>query len=266
MSDANRMLIEHAAQLLRDAYASGVPVPPVRTLLKDVLGEDAGYAVQRLNTKHWIAEGRRPIGCKIGLTAKAVQRQLGVDEPDYGVLFADMCLGTGEEVGVGAVLQPKVEAEIALVLDRDLDMEMPTIAEVMRATAFAVPAIEIVGSRIANWDIKLIDTVADNASAGMIVIGGPQHRLSGLDLMGCRMTMTCGQRELSTGMGSACLGSPLNAATWLAQTMRRLGTPLRAGDLIMTGALGPMAAVGPGDVVEAAISGVGSVRVAFGGA
>jgi 2-keto-4-pentenoate hydratase len=265
MSNAHQASIEAAARLLRDAYKSGVPVSPVRDILKDVPGNDVGYAVQRFNTNLWIAEGRRPIGRKIGLTAKAVQRQLGVDEPDYGVLFADMCLRTGDEIAKDAVLQPKVEAEVALVLDRDLDMELPTITDVMRATAFAVPAIEIVGSRIANWDIRLIDTVADNASSALIAIGGPQRKLSGLDLMGCQMTMACGQRQLSKGVGSACLGSPLNAATWLARTMRRLGTPLRAGDLIMTGALGPMAAVSPGDVIDATIAGLGSVQVAFAG-
>lgn len=263
MTQTDEALVSEAARLLREAYATGVPIAPLRDLLATVRTTDAGYAVQRLNTKAWIAEGRRVSGCKIGLTAKAVQQQLGVDQPDYGVLFADMCLGTGEEVPAGSVLQPKVEAEVALVLERDLDIEMPTIADVIRATAFAVPAIEIVGSRIANWDIRLVDTVADNASSGLVALGGPVRSLRDLDLVDCRMTMTSGERTLSSGKGSACLGSPLNAAVWLARTMHRLGTPLRAGDLIMTGALGPMAVVAPGDAVEASIEGLGKVSVAF---
>lgn len=257
-------VIAEAARGIREAYVSGVPVRPVREMLVGLDLPDLGYAVQRVNTQHWIAEGRRPVGCKIGLTAKAVQHQLGVDQPDYGVLFADMCLGTGDEIPAGAVLQPKVEAEVALMLERDLDMDRPTIAELIRATAFVLPAIEIVGSRIADWNIRLIDTVADNASSGMVALGGPPRLLRDLDLVNCRMTMVSGERLLSNGTGAACLGSPLNAAVWLATTMQRLGTPLRAGDLVMTGALGPMAPAAPGDVIEATIEGLGTVRVGFG--
>jgi 2-keto-4-pentenoate hydratase len=254
--------VAQAARCLRDAETTGIPCAPVRELLPggDI---DTAYAVQRLNSEQALASGRRLSGRKIGLTAKAVQKQLGVDQPDYGALFADMERGDGDEIAVGAVLQPRAEAEIALILERDLAHEQPTLADMIRAIAFAVPAIEIVGSRIADWDIHIVDTIADNASSGLYVLGGPARRIEGLDLRACRMIMVRNGQHVSSGDGAACLGNPLHAALWLARRMVRLGTPLRAGDTIMTGALGPMVAAQPGNVIEAVISGVGSVRTAF---
>lgn len=251
-----------AAERLRVAYQSQQPTAPVRDLLPpgDV---GAAYAVQQVNTDHWIAAGRRPVGRKIGLTSRVVQQQLGVDAPDFGMLFADMALCDGDEVPADAVLQPKVEAEVALVLDRDLDHARPTLADIISAVAYALPAIEIVGSRIANWDIRLVDTIADNASAGLFVLGTTPIRLDGLDLRLAGMVMERRGDQVSMGAGAACLGNPLNAALWLARTMVAVGSPLRAGDVIMTGALGPMVAIAPGDVMSVRISGLGSVRVAF---
>jgi 2-keto-4-pentenoate hydratase len=254
--------VAQAARRLRDAEASGKPCAPVRELLPadDV---DAAYAAQQLNTDAALASGRRLSGRKIGLTAKVVQQQLGVDQPDYGALFADMERGDGDEIAVGAVLQPRAEAEIALILERDLAQEQPTLADLIRAIAYAVPAIEIVGSRIANWDIRIVDTVADNASSGLYVLGGPARSIDGLDLRACRMTMTKNAQQVSSGDGAACLGNPLHAALWLARRMVKSGTPLHAGDTIMTGALGPMVAALPGDAIAAEMSGVGSVRTIF---
>lgn len=254
--------VVQAARRLRDAETNGIPCGPVRELLPadDI---DAAYGAQRLNTDAALAAGRRLSGRKIGLTAKTVQDQLGVDQPDYGALFADMERGDGEEIAVGAVLQPRAEAEIALILERDLALEQPTLADVIRATAFALPAIEVVGSRIANWDIRIVDTIADNASSGLYVLGGPARRIEGLDLRACRMTMMRNEQQVSSGSGAACLGNPLHAALWLARRMVQLGTPLRAGDTIMTGALGPMVPAQPGDVMETVISEVGSVRAVF---
>jgi 2-keto-4-pentenoate hydratase len=258
----NGAAIEAAAKAIRTAWDTGTPCPPVRDSLpaNDV---DAAYAVQKINTDRWVAEGRRVNGRKIGLTAKAVQKQLGVDQPDYGMLFADMCYVDGEEMPVSRLMQPRVEAEVALVLERDLTHEQPTVADVVMATAYAVPAIEVVGSRIANWDIKIQDTIADNASGALFVLGGPPRRLEGLDLRLCGMVMERRGEQISVGAGAACLGNPLNAAAWLARKMVEVGMPLKAGDVIMTGALGPMAGVAPGDVVEAKISGLGSVRAVF---
>src|SRR3546814_752642 len=148
---ASKQAVVKAADAIWQAYRSGPPCAPVRTLLAD--GDLAGaYTVQAHNTERWLGQGRRLVGRKIGLTAKAVQKQLGVDQPDFGMLFADMALGDGEEIAPGQVLQPKVEAEIALVLGRDLTMEQPTVTDVIGATGYALPAIEVVGSRIANWD------------------------------------------------------------------------------------------------------------------
>ena len=159
------------AARIRAAYA-GTPIAPIRPQLAE-LDVDAAYAIQQENTAHWQAEGRRLVGSKIGLTSRAVQKQLGVDRPDFGVLFADMMVAEDEPVAAGRVLQPKIEAEVAFLLDRDVDVEAPTVADVLRAVAYAMPALEIVGSRITNWDIGIVDTVADNASSGLFVLGGP---------------------------------------------------------------------------------------------
>lgn len=251
-----------AAERLLSAYASGQTCEPVRDLIP-LTDLASAYAVQERNTKHWLAQGRRLVGRKIGLTSVAVQKQLGVDQPDFGMLFADMAVCDGEPVPVGAVLQAKAEAEIAFVLERDLDVEQATMADVIRAVDYAVAAIEIVGSRVANWDIRLVDTVADNASSGMFVLGNTPFSLRGLDLRDCTMQMTRGEETVSTGVGHACLGHPLNATLWLARKMVEVGRPLKAGDIVLSGALGPMVAAQPGTVFEARVAGLGSVRAAF---
>lgn len=251
------------AERLRHAY-EGTSIGPLRERLPagDI---DVAYAVQDANTEFWLSAGRRIVGRKIGLTSPVVQKQLGVDQPDFGMLFADMAVGEGEPVSLDRVLQPKIEAEIALILGKDLPFEQPTIADVIAATAYVVPALEIVGSRISGWDIKIVDTVADNASAGAYVLGGPVRRIDGLDLRSASMTMTRNGEVVSTGSGAACLGHPLNAAVWLAGEVARRGRPLLAGDVVLTGALGPMVPVLPGDVFEAVIEGLGSVQAVFAG-
>ncbi|MEU6083253.1 fumarylacetoacetate hydrolase family protein [Streptomyces sp. NPDC047108] len=250
-----------AAERLRDAYATGLPCAPVRDLISDV---ESAYAVQERLGEGWLAQGRRPVGRKIGLTSPAVQRQLGVDRPDFGMLYADMAVPDGEEIPAGAVAQARAEAEVALVLEQDLTHERHTVADLLRATAFALPAIEVVGSRIRDWDITVVDTVADNASSGLYVLGTRPVPLRDLDLRLAGMVMERRGDQVSTGTGAACLGHPLNAALWLADTMVRCGRPLRAGDTVLTGALGPMVSVAHGDALEARIDGLGDVRVAFG--
>ena len=254
--------IKTAAQRIRGAMKSGRPCKPVRDLIKK--GDlDAAYAIQQTNTDIWIKDGRRPVGRKIGLTAKSVQAQLGVDQPDYGVLYADMEVVDGDEIDASRLMQPKVEGEIALVLDNDLVNEQLTLVDLMDSVAYALPAIEIVGSRIAKWDITILDTIADNASSGLYVLGTKPVGLHELDLRMCGMVMENRGDQVSVGAGVACLGNPLNAALWLARKMVAMGMPLMAGDTIMTGALGPMAPVTPGDVVEVRIGGLGSVRAVF---
>lgn len=255
--------IDAVALKLRLAQKERSPIPPITPLLPtgDIA---AAYRVQEANTAHALSQDRRLVGRKIGLTSFAVQKQLGVDQPDYGMLFADMAFGDGEEVPLSLVLQPKVEAEVALVLGRDLTAERHTIADIIRATDFALPALEIVGSRIADWKIGILDTIADNASSGLFVLGTAPRKLADLDLSLCGMSLRKGGEVVSTGVGRACLGNPLNAARWLADRMVALGRPLLAGDIMMTGALGPMVAIVPGEAVEAEIAGLGTVRAGFG--
>ena len=252
-----------AAERLFEAGRDGVPCDPVRDLIAPA-DLDAAYAVQEINTARALAAGRRIVGFKIGLTSPAVQRQLGVGQPDFGILFADMAVGEGAPIAPGRVLQPKIEAEVALILDRNLDLEEPTVVDLIRATAYAVPALEIVGSRIKNWDIRIADTVADNASSGLFVLGGPVRTLDGLDLRGgAEMVLRRGEEVVSKGSGAACLGHPLNAAVWLAGEMARRGRPLGAGSVVLTGALGSMVPVRSGDRFEATINGLGTVSAIF---
>ncbi|MER7938655.1 MULTISPECIES: fumarylacetoacetate hydrolase family protein [unclassified Streptomyces] len=254
--------IEKAADVLLAAERSATPCPPVRDLLREG-GAVSAYSVQRLNIARKLVGDRRVVGRKIGLTSPAVQRQLGVGQPDFGTLLSDMAVADGGTVGHRRLLQPKVEAEVALVLGADLPHVEPTAADVLRAVDFALPALEIVDSRIADWDITFADTVADNASSGLFVLGGAPVPLTAVDLRSVRMTLLSDGTKVSEGSGADCLGGPLNAAVWLAATLAGLGDPLRAGDIVLTGALGPMAVAQPGQTFEARISGLGSVRVAF---
>ncbi len=255
--------LQDVADRLYQAEQSGVAIDPIRTDLPE--GDlDAAYEVQTLNTRRALEAGRRLTGRKIGLTAVAVQKQLGVDQPDFGMLFADMAIADGAEVPWNSVMQPKCEAEVALVLERDLTGEHLTPVDLLNATAYALPAIEIVCSRIRDWDIRITDTIADNASAGQYVLGQRPVKLDALDLRLAGMVMERGGEPVTFGVGAACLGHPLNAALWLARTMVRVGQPLRAGDVVLTGALGPMVPVNPGDRFDVQIHGLGSVRTVFG--
>ena len=254
--------IQLAADQLWEAGRSGVACAPIRSLIGD-LDISAAYQVQEINTKRMLASGRRIVGRKTGLTAKTVQAQLGVDQPDYGILFDDMDISHGEEISVSRVLQPKVEAEIAFILGEDLDCETLTSADIVSAVDYAVAAIEIVGSRVANWDIRIHDTIADNASSGVFILGDQPRKLSQFDLRLCGMVMERRGAPISVGAGIACLGSPVAAALWLAKVMAKSGRPLQKGDVVLTGALGPMASVAPGDAVTARINGLGSVTALF---
>ncbi len=257
------MATDHAALALRlrEAYR-GSAVAPLRDGLEPTDIEGA-YAVQALNTAFWVAGGRRITGRKVGLTAKAVQVQLGVDQPDFGVLFADMAIADGGSLRASQVLQAKAEAEVALVMAHDVQDPEITRHDFAAAVAYALPAIEIVDSRIADWKITFADTVADNGSSAFYVLGTDPKLLAGLDLWTCGMALEINDVVQSLGAGVACLGHPLNAATWLAQTLAARGQGLRAGDVILTGALGPMVPIKPGDRVRATIGGLGSCSFDF---
>lgn len=258
----NKQEIERAAELLWSAEQAGEAIVPLREQFAGMTAQDA-YAVQEFNTERRLKAGGRLVGRKIGLTARAVQQQLGVDQPDYGMLFADMSVADGEPIAWSRLMQPKVEAEVALVMARDLPEPGITAASLIRAVEFALPAIEIVGSRIADWNIRFVDTVADNASSSAFVLGNTPVSLQGLDLRLAGMVMERAGEQVSLGAGAACLGHPLNAALWLANKMASLGRGLKAGDVVLTGALGPMVPVRPGEVFEARINALGSVRAVF---
>jgi len=249
------------ARRLRKAYNDG-GVPPLRDGL-DAVDVDGAYAIQEINTRFWEAQGRRIVGRKAGLTAKAVQQQLGVDQPDFGVLFEDMQIADGGKLDPARCLQPKAEAEIAFVLAGDLPDPETTMEQVAAAVASVQAAIEIVDSRIADWKITFADTVADNGSSAFFVLADIGLPLAGLDLVGAAMEMTVNGEVASTGVGAAALGNPLNAAAWLARILAARGESLKAGDVLLAGALGPMVPLTPGDVVHTRVAGIGECSFTY---
>lgn len=221
------------------------------------------YAVQEINTHLALEAGRRLVGRKIGLTSMAVQQQLGVDQPDFGMLFADMEVVDGGEIDTSKLIQPKAEGEIAFVLGRDLPNSDTTLAELLTAVDYVLPAVEIVDSAIENWKITLVDTVADNASSALYVLGKQPTKLSALDLRLEGMLLEKNGAQASIGVGAACLGNPVDACLWLARTMAKIGSPLQAGDVLLSGALGPMTPVVAGDSLHLRLTRLGEVSCRF---
>lgn len=250
-----------AAERIRNAYKQGA-IAPLRDFIAPT-DVDGAYAVQAINTAFWQSQGRRVVGRKVGLTAKAVQAQLGVDQPDFGVLFDDMQIADRGTLSKVHMLQPKAEAEIALVLNSDLPDAQVTREQLAAAVGEVAAAIEIVDSRIADWKISFADTVADNGSSAFFVLSDERRSLDGLDLWTCGMVLEVNGETASLGAGAACLGHPLNAAVWLAATLAERGEPLRKGDVVLTGALGPMVPIKPGDTVKASVGGLGSVSFSY---
>ena len=250
-----------AARMLRGAYSAGA-IAPLRDYM-DPTDALSAYAVQEINTRYWEAHGRMIVGHKAGLTAKAVQQQLGVNQPDFGVLFEDMRVADNGRLDPSRCLQPKAEAEIAFVLGADLPDPETTAEQVAAAVASVHAAIEIVDSRIADWKITFADTVADNGSSAFFVLAEQGLPPTGLDLEGAAMEMKINGAVVSTGVGSAALGNPLNAAAWLARTLAERGEPLKAGDVLLAGALGPMVALAAGDRVECSIASIGACSFTY---
>ena len=210
------MIAEKIAERLRQASLTGEAIAPVSEEI-GVENIALAYEIQHVNTSLRESHGARITGKKIGLTSKVVQQQLGVDQPDFGVLFHDMEVLNGQSVSMQELMQPKVEAEIAFVLKHDLDDQHLTISDIIQAIDYALPAIEIVGSRIKDWKIKITDTVADNASASHYVIGHSPKKLTEFDVVNTHMELSKNDEVVSKGTGASCLGSPLNATLWLAQ-------------------------------------------------
>lgn len=257
-------MIERLAVRLRDAQLARRPIAPIRHEVSDP-SADLAYLIQSENVRHRTASGHRPVGWKIGLTSPAVQRQLGVDQPDCGVLFKEMETPDGGCIDVAELIQARIEAEIAFVLAHNLDRPAVTKRDVIAATAYVVPCLEIVDSRIRDWDIGLFDTIADNASSGRFVLGSMPRTLAEFDFVHCGMVLREDAAVMATGAGAASLGHPVEAVRWLAARAAASERPLQAGDVVLSGALGPMIAVRSGHRYEATIAGLGSVAVSFSG-
>ena len=254
--------IQRAANALRAARATRRAIAPISTTF-GIRGLEAAYAVAELNTLARQEAGRRIVGRKVGLTSRAVQMQLGVDQPDFGVLFDDMEYLDGQEVSTASLIQPRIEAEVAFVVDRDLVSPLPSYGEFLACLGYALPALEIVDSAIENWKIDFVDTVADNASSALYVLGDQPVAIGAVSLAELSMSMTRHGEIVSSGTGAACLGHPLRAAYWLACTMAELGQGLMAGEVILSGALGPMVPVAAGDLIQAQIAALGTVACRF---
>jgi len=253
--------ITAAVDRLDSAAISRTACEPVR----DLLGHDnipAAYLVQTQLLERRTRRGAVRVGRKIGLTATTVQAQLGVDQPDFGVLLDDMAVADNGVVPSGRLVQPKVEGEIAFLLSDDIEGKI-TYESARAAVAGMYAAIEIVDSRIRDWDITIIDTVADNASSGLFVLGDHLVGLDVLEPAEAQMSLAVNGVVVSTGTGTACMGDPLTSLVWLARTANRLGAPLRKGEVVLSGALGPMVPVESGDRVDVAIETLGTTRVSF---
>lgn len=254
--------ISEYAKLLLQAEKTKNGVEPLTERASGLTVEEA-YDVQLENIKHKVNAGRKITGKKIGLTSKAMQNLLGVDEPDYGHLLDDMAVENGGEISVGDLLKPRVEAEIAFVLKEDLTGGKVTVLDVLKATDYVVPALEIVDSRIRDWKIKLADTVADNASSGLYILGGIPRTPEELDLKMMGMVLEKNGEIMNTGIGAAALGDPAYCVAWLANKLHGFEIPLKAGEVILSGALSAAVDAKAGDVFTAKFAHLGQVSVRF---
>jgi 2-oxopent-4-enoate/cis-2-oxohex-4-enoate hydratase len=239
------------------------PVRPLTERFSDITIDDAYHISLRMLERR-IEAGERVIGKKIGLTSKAVQNMLKVGQPDFGYLTDSMAFSQGEEMPISErLMQPKAEGEIAFILKKDLMGPGITNADVLAATDCVIPCFEVVDSRVENWEIKIQDTVADNASCGLFVLGDRAVDPRKVDLATCGMVVEKNGSIISTGAGAAALGSPVNCVTWLANTLGQFGIPLKAGEVILSGSLVPLEPVKAGDFMSVSIGGIGSASVRF---
>ncbi|MEP2987889.1 MAG: fumarylacetoacetate hydrolase family protein [Parasphingorhabdus sp.] len=250
------------AERLRIAQEDRVPILPFATEL-GIDDIDTAYAIQNHGIASRTANGRKVIGRKIGLTSIAAQTQLGFDQPIHGPLFADGEILNGGAIEAESLIAPILEGEIALVLDRDIDDPNVSIEEFSNAIKYVLPAIEIADSRIKNWEISLFDLIADDSAAARYLLGTDPQQLSNIDLSACQMELNQNGKTLSSGLGENCMGSPLNAGHWLGGYLIEQGGALRAGDILLTGALGPIVPAYTGDQIECTITGFGPLSVEF---
>jgi 2-keto-4-pentenoate hydratase len=248
------------ANRLWDASLSKMPCAPVR----NDLGKDniaGAYRVQYANAHRRIAGGGTQVGFKVGMTSAAVQQQLGYFEPNFGHLFGDREFINGSSIPDGTLIQPRGEGEIAFALGKDLAQTKVRMTDVIRAVEYAVCSIELLDSRIKGWDIGPVDSIADNGSGGAHVLGTFARKVSDCDLALCGMVAKLNGQIASLGVGAASMTNPLLAVRWLAEKLALTDRPLRAGDVVLSGSLGPIVTLGAGDVFEVQIGGFGSVGV-----
>ncbi|WP_240421277.1 2-keto-4-pentenoate hydratase [Paenibacillus periandrae] len=250
------------ANHLEQAAVQGKGLEPLTALDPEITVYDA-YQVQLINIDKKVKAGSRIVGKKIGLTSLAMQQLLMVDQPDYGHLLDDMVVENGGVIPFCRVLQPRVEAEIAFVLKKDLIGPKVSALDVLMATDYVLPALEIVDSRVADWKIKLQDTVADNASSGLYVLGGKPVKPDAVDLSLVGMALYKNGEIMNTGVGAAALGDPAACVAWLANKLFEFGIMLKAGEVILSGALSAAVQAKPGDKYRARIAHLGEVSVSF---
>lgn len=250
------------AEALYWAEVRGEPIEPLTDRYPGLTVREA-YEIQLLVLERKLREGGRVVGKKIGLTSPAMQQLLGVDQPDYGHLLEGMAVPSGGVIERGRLIQPRIEGEIAFLLGRDVVGPGVGMEEVLEATEWVAPALEVIDSRILGWRIRLADTIADNASSGVFVVGEERVKAEAVDLAGVEMVLWCNGREAVRGKGEAVLGHPARAVAWLANALAEFGERLRAGEVVLSGSLGAARAVGSGDVVEADFGVLGRVSVRF---
>lgn len=259
----DKQQIQLCGDELYQAMVDRVAVRPLTERFSDITLDDA-YNISLRVLERRIEAGEKVIGKKIGLTSKAVQNMLKVGQPDFGYLTDKMAYSQGEEVQISdRLMQPKAEGEIAFILKKDLMGPGLTAADVLAATDCVLPCFEVVDSRIENWEIKIQDTVADNASCGVFVLGDRAVNPRKVDLATCGMVVEKNGSIISTGAGAAALGSPVTCVTWLANTLGQFGIPLKAGEVILSGSLVPLEPVQAGDFMSVSIGGIGSASVRF---
>lgn len=259
------MLNDHIARLgdeLHNALVTRVAIDPITERYPQLTIEDA-YRIQQRMLSHRLGAGHRVIGKKVGATSKAVQQMLGVPQPDFGMLLDSMVYADGATVPMDRLMQPRAEGEIAFLLKRDLVGPGVTAADVLRATEGVMPCMEIVDSRIKDWKIKVVDTVADNASCGVFVLGDSLVDPRRVDLGLVGLVVERNGDVATTGAGAAVLGHPLNAMAWLANTLGALGIPLKAGEIVMSGSLAPLVPIAPGDNFRITLGGIGGCAIRF---
>ena len=235
---------------------------PLTSRHADLTVDDAYRIQQRVNARR-IEAGERMIGKKIGVTSQVVMDMLGVYQPDFGMLSDAMLYREGEAIPAASLIQPKAEGEIAFVLRHDLQGPGVSVADVLAATAGVMACFEIVDSRIRDWKIRIQDTVADNASCGVFVIGAARVAPRALDLAAVKMDILKNGAHIASGTGAAVQGHPATAVAWLANTLGRFGIPFLAGEIILSGSLAPLLPITPGDRFDMSLTGIGTASISF---